>query len=133
MKGWKFRNVTYDGKAITGEKAVGTPSKDNWCKFSATPNLMAIELAMYLNDTTITEFMALADGYGSPGFFPSGYDWPGIRDSSHGSLACMFQLARRRLDEAGGEKALTALGLPREVAERLLPMEPRLRIVKKAK
>lgn len=69
----------------------------DWMKFEANRDLMLVEFAIEANSRTITQFMRLADGYGVAGFFPDGYDWSGIRDSSDGARKAMGALAERLL------------------------------------
>lgn len=87
----RYRNVTVKGREISGEHN----KYGSWMKFSGTVSLMRIGAVLDKHPRTIRAFMALADGYGSPGFFPSGYDWSGIRDSSKATIKAMEALAVR--------------------------------------
>lgn len=78
--------------------------------FSATLTLFSIRLCMDIKPETLGEFMEIADGYGAAGFFPGGYDWSGIRDSSPQAVLDMFHLAQSRL--ADSAEQLKRAGLP---------------------
>lgn len=43
----------------------------------------------------LVAIMREADGYGEPGFFPAGYDWSGIRDSTVESVEAMYAVTQR--------------------------------------
>lgn len=89
----KYRKIVIRGNTVNGE----TNEFGSWMKFSGTKALLTISYCMNLQPKTITRFMQLADGYGEPGFFPAGYDWSGIRDSSAAARAAMYKLAIKLL------------------------------------
>jgi hypothetical protein len=107
----KYANVVYNPKTGHIEGLENNGSGQPTDRFSAIISLFAIRLAMDVEPKSIGLFMSIADGYGSPGFFPGGYDWSGIRDSSDQAIDKMFERARqilflRRL-------MLAEIGLPR--------------------
>jgi hypothetical protein len=96
-------------------------------RFSSSPNLFLVTLAMDLKPDTLHQFMAMADGYGQRGFFPDGYDWSGIRDSSQEARVEMGNLARRMLMRHADPKFL-AMGLPQEMIDmHIRREEPKVR------
>ena len=87
-----YRNIKKTKGLLDGQYHNG---KD-WVNFSGVLSLMKIGACMEELPNTAAcmfQFMKLADGYGSPGFFPSGYDWSGIRDSSVEATKLMEVLA----------------------------------------
>lgn len=110
----KYAEVKYDEKTgrIEGLSNLGLGGEPT-CKFVGKLQLFAIDLAMML-EGNLGAFMKLADGYGAPGFFPSGYDWSGIRDSSDLAKGKMFVLAVLTLDSHFDK--LAAIGIPAELA-----------------
>jgi hypothetical protein len=88
-----YRNVTVgDDGIIRGERTL-VPGGDYYA-FSGRPDLMRIDHAIGAAPNAVSDaIVALADGYGAPGFFPGGYDWSGVRDSSDEALAAMDALA----------------------------------------
>jgi len=126
-----YAKVTYDRKTGHIEGLTNMGRGKPHILFSATISLFAISQAMDLEPNSIGRFMDIADGYGEPGFFPCGYDWSGIRDSSESSVAKMFQRAKeilyvRRL-------ALAEIGLPATLIKDLYNTKPapRNQIVRK--
>ena len=97
-KPWEYRNIKFDAATgrIEGEKRGGY-FPDEWILFSAGRTLFMIDMAMELFPKSIRQFMSFADGYGEPGYFPGGYDWSGIRDSSAQAKALMLTLAEKLL------------------------------------
>ena len=79
-------------------------------RFSASPDLLAVALAMEIEGSSIMTFMRFADGYGHPGSFPAGYDWSGIRDSTPKAVERMFSMAKRILSPHRAK--LVEMGLP---------------------
>ena len=75
----RYRDLKCNSRSISGQR---TGPDGHWSKFVTTPNLFFINLAMDIMPETIGTFMTMADGYGKRGYFPDGYDWSGIRDSS---------------------------------------------------
>jgi len=89
----KYRNIVIDGNTVIGE----SNEFGSWYNFRAHLPLMFIQHAIS-DPKALKAVMALADGYGSPGFFPSGYDWSGIRDSTEEAHAAMFETAKKFAD-----------------------------------
>lgn len=87
-----YRNIQIDGDKVSGEyQEQGSKS---WNLFSGCLPLMRISAVIDSQPRSLRQFMALADGYGERGLFPSGYDWSGIRDSSPEALREMDELAK---------------------------------------
>jgi hypothetical protein len=113
----KYADVKYDSRnKIEGLTNMGFGEKVD-VKFSASPDLMAVSLAMELDGSSITLFMRLADGYGTPGYFPGGYDWSGIRDSTPAAIERMFIAAKKILNPHKGQ--LVEMGLPGKLVKDL--------------
>jgi hypothetical protein len=112
----KYANVEYDPHAqrVTGMTNRGQGDKIDKA-FSASPNLLAVELALEIDGGSITTFMRFADGYGTAGYFPMGYDWSGIRDSTPGARSRMFAEAKKILAPHGAR--LLAMGLPEQLVK----------------
>ena len=90
----RYRELKCNSRSISGER---TESNGHWAKFHIAPNLFLVSLAIDLKPETIPEFMAMADGFGERGLFPSGFDWTGVRDSSQAAKVEMGNHARRTL------------------------------------
>lgn len=75
---------------IDGERGIG----DSQYKFSAWMPLAII----YNADWSDNKIWKLSNGYGKKGYVPiQGYDWSGIRDSSHDVIWNMMYIALRML------------------------------------
>jgi hypothetical protein len=105
----KFTDVKFNPKS---GKVTGRHDKyhGDSMRFEAYEDLLAVELAMDLEPKSIHKFMMHADGYGEPGYFPGGYDWSGIRDSTPRARRKMFAEARQVLVTHKAE--LASSGLP---------------------
>jgi hypothetical protein len=105
----KYKDLTFKKSLIFGQK---TMLSGDWIRFEASKSLFLVDLAMEFVPKSLRYFMNLADGYGFPGYFPGGYDWSGIRDSSKDALAKMQEVAIGIL-ETIPEKKFTKIGLNR--------------------
>lgn len=109
---YRYRNVKCSLRGISGE----TSRFGGWTRFASSPNLFLVSLAMDLMPDSLMKFMALADGYGMKGYFPGGYDWSGIRDSSQEARVEMGDYARVLLRKYPDSRFLD-VGLPQEVID----------------
>jgi hypothetical protein len=91
MKATQYRNVVIKGSNVTGEST----SLGCWCGFSANLPLMFIRHVIDTQPKSLRAVMASANGFGAMGYFPGGYDWSGIRDSTKASQDSMFKVAQR--------------------------------------
>jgi hypothetical protein len=105
----KYEAVQYSGGEITGKTNMGFEGPCD-TSFAWGLSLFAVNLAMELLPNSITQFMSVADGYGIAGYFPGGYDWSGIRDSSPKAVAAMLVMARMVLSHFKGR--MPEMGLP---------------------
>lgn len=83
----------WEGDAECGCSLLGGRCADHTRKMRAIDDFISIE-----RDPTgqnLIRIMQLADGYGEPGFFPGGYDWSGIRDSSQEAVEDMYAATLR--------------------------------------
>lgn len=114
-----YKDVTFNPEMnkISGLSSI-TADGEPECRFTASLNLFAIMLAMDLKPSSIADFMNMADGYGERGYFPGGYDWSGIRDSSKESVTEMFCHARVILQ--GYEVQLKNMGFPEDLCKALV-------------
>jgi hypothetical protein len=111
-----YTDVKY--KPATGEI---TGRRNNSLNFSADIHLFSVSLAIELEPKSLRTFMKLADGYGSPGYFPGGYDWSGIRDSTPEAHIDMDTKARAILSEY--RLNLEKAGLPKRLVSHLCSQE----------
>jgi hypothetical protein len=86
-----YRNLSLAGEHIEGEYSFNGV---NWIKFSGILPLMRIGAVCDLPGG-LRKIMSMADGYGYPGYFPSGYDWSGIRDSTPSTMEKMDAVAKQ--------------------------------------
>lgn len=78
----------WEKDAECGCSLMGGRCDDHTRKMRAISDFISIERDPSGNN--LVRIMRLADGYGEPGFFPGGYDWSGIRDSSQESVEAMY-------------------------------------------
>jgi hypothetical protein len=83
----------WEGDAECGCSLNGGRCDEHARKMRAISEFISIERDP--SAKSLIRIMRLADGYGAPGFFPSGYDWSGIRDSSQEAIEVMYAATQR--------------------------------------
>lgn len=110
-----YKNVKFNPKSGSIKGKEKFDNDKYWIDFSAELKLFSIDKAMDYPGPSFKRMAKLADGFGAPGYFPSGWDWSAVRDSSPEAIDAMFKIAQEVL--AGKLDDLKRLGLPEKLIQ----------------